>query len=77
MLQIIQRPLLTGGLETEYLEVPSPEDVAAEVERIEFERNAWVRRRYAAFANYDVDTLTFDDEPGHIVPDHAPVEEYL
>jgi hypothetical protein len=77
MLQIIQRPLLTGGLETEYLEVPSPEKVAAEVERIEFERNSWARKRYAAFANYDVDTLTFDDEPGHIVPDHEPVEEYL
>ena len=77
MLQIIQRPLLTGGFETEYLEVPSPEEIAAEVERIEFERNEWARKRYSAFANYDVDTLTFDDEPGYVATDHEPVEEFL
>jgi hypothetical protein len=77
MLQIIQRNLPAGGFETEYLGSPTPEEVAAEVERIEFERNAWVRRRYAAFANYDVDTLTFDDEPGYVATEHEPVEEFL
>jgi len=76
MLQIIQRPLLTGDTEFDYADVPTPEQVEAEAQRIEYERNSWARKRYAAFANYDVDALTFD-EPGYIVPDHEPVEEFL
>lgn len=76
MLQIIQRPLLAGGFEYDYADVPTPEQVEAEVQRIEYDRNTWARKRYAAFANYDVDALTFD-EPGYIVPDHEPVEEFL
>lgn len=76
MLEIINRPLLTGDTELDYADVPSSEQVEAEVQRIEYERNTWARKRYAAFANYDVDAL-IDDVPGYIVPDHEPVEEFL
>jgi hypothetical protein len=78
MLQIIERDLLTGDTELDYSEViPTQDQVAAEAERIEYERNAWARKRYNAWANYDVDTLIDDEEPGHIVPNHEPVEEFL
>jgi hypothetical protein len=77
MLQTIERPLLTGGTEIDYADIPTPDEVIAEVERIEYERNAWTRKRYNSWANFDADSLIFDDEPGYIVPDHQPQEEYL
>jgi hypothetical protein len=76
MLQTIDRPLLTGDTELDYSDVPTFDQVAAEVERVEYERNAWARKRYSAWANFDADLID-DDEPGHIVPDHEPMEEFL
>lgn len=58
-----------------YATIPTPDEVAVEVERIEYERNTWARNRYRAWSNYDADSLPDEDEP--IVPDYQPEEEYL